>query len=134
MSAIIERLRPVAEPVVIEATAVAVALLLFGLFVLTAGSSPLGVFADMYKGAFGSAFSWQNTLQRAAPLTLSALCTALPARLGMINIGAEGAFVLGGLAAVAAAHTLPGVGPIIVIPGMLLSGAVGGGLWIALVG
>ena len=34
--------------------------------------------ADMYQGAFGTWFSWQNTLQRAAPLILTALCTALP--------------------------------------------------------
>lgn len=134
MSAITERLGPAAEPLAIEAAAVAIALLLFGLFVFLAGAPPLGVFADMYRGAFGSAFSWQNTLQRAAPLTLAALCTALPARLGMINIGAEGAFVLGGLAAVAAVHTLPAAGPMIAIPSMLLTGAVGGGVWIALVG
>ena len=43
--------------------------------------------------------SWMNTLTRAAPLMLTALCTAFPARLGLINIGGEGALVLGGLAA-----------------------------------
>ena len=44
----------------------------------------------MYQGAFGTWFSWQNTLTRAAPLILTALCTALPAQLGMVIIGGEG--------------------------------------------
>ena len=51
----------------------------------------------MYRGAFGTWFSFQNTLLRAAPLMLTALCTALPARLGLVVIGGEGALVLGGL-------------------------------------
>ena len=66
------------------------------------------VYATMYRGAFGSAFSWQNTLARAAPLMLTALCAALPARLGLMVIGNEGALVLGGLAAAVAGHALAG--------------------------
>ena len=58
----------------------------------------------MYQGAFGSWFSWQNTLTRAAPLILTALCTALPARLGLVIIGNEGALVVGGVAAAAGGH------------------------------
>ena len=53
----------------------------------------------MYQGAFGTWFSWQNTLTRAAPLILTALCTALPAQLGMVIIGGEGALLIGALAA-----------------------------------
>ena len=55
-------------------------------------------------GGFASAFSWQNTLARAAPLVLTALCVALPAQAGLMVIGGEGALVLGGLAAAVAGH------------------------------
>src|SRR6478735_8224523 len=48
--------------------AIAAALLLFGVFVWFAGVSPLEVWVILFKGAFGDWFSWQNTLQRAAPL------------------------------------------------------------------
>src|SRR5215472_1975220 len=51
------------------------------------------------QGAFATWFSLQNTLQRAAPLLLTALCCAIPARLGLVVIGGEGALALGGLAA-----------------------------------
>ena len=55
----------------------------------------------MYHGAFGTWFSWQNTLTRAAPLMLTALCTALPAQLGLVIIGGEGALLIGALSATA---------------------------------
>ena len=60
--------------------AIAVALALFGVFVSFAGVSPVEVWVLLFKGAFGDWYSWQNTLQRAAPLMLTALCVAVPAR------------------------------------------------------
>jgi ABC-type uncharacterized transport system permease subunit len=68
----------------------------------------------VYKAGFGTAFSWQNTLSRTAPLLLAALCVALPARLGLVVIGGEGAIVLGGVAcgALAGCDAAP-------LPGML---------------
>ncbi|MCB2038551.1 MAG: ABC transporter permease, partial [Ottowia sp.] len=88
--------------------AILAALLLFGLFVFAAADvSPLEAWSVLYQGAFGSWFSWQNTLQRAAPLMLTALCVAIPARAGLIIIGGEGALVLGGLACAALAALVP---------------------------
>src|SRR5215207_10798845 len=82
-------------------------LLLFGVFVWLGGASPLEVWVILFKGAFGDWFSWQNTLQRAAPLMLTALCVAIPARAGLVIIGGEGAVVLGGLACAALPYVLP---------------------------
>jgi len=119
----------------VEASAIAVAMLLFAAFLLLVGAEPLAVFADMYTGAFGSAFSFQNSLARAAPLMLTALCTALPARLAMVVIGNEGALLLGGLAAAATAMALPrSWQPEVLLPSMLCAGAAIGGMWIALSG
>lgn len=123
-----------AEALVIPAVAVMISLILFGIFLLLIGTNPFEVYKSIYTGAFGSWFSWQNTLQRAAPLTLTALCTALPARLGMIVIGGEGALVIGAVATVVAALALAGSPPVVVIGGMLLSAALGGGAWVALAG
>src|SRR6187200_1363562 len=87
--------------------AIAAALLVFGLLVWFAGVNPLDVWFLLFKGAFGDWYSWQNTLQRAAPLVLTALCVAIPARAGLVVIGGEGALVLGGLACAALAQALP---------------------------
>ncbi|MGZ5196070.1 MAG: ABC transporter permease subunit [Ramlibacter sp.] len=90
------------KEVLLPVAAIAAALLLFGLFVWFAGVSPLQVWVLLFKGAFGDWYSWQNTLQRAAPLMLTALCVAIPARAGLVVIGGEGALVLGVLACIAA--------------------------------
>ena len=114
--------------------AIVAALGVFGVFVGFAGVNPVDVWVLLFKGAFGDWFSWQNTLQRAAPLMLTALCVAVPARAGLVVIGGEGALVLGGLACAAVAHALPvpenGVGTAI----LCLAGALVGGLWVALAG
>jgi simple sugar transport system permease protein len=88
----------------------------------------------MYRGAFGSWFSLQNTLLRAAPIMLTALCTALPAELGLVIIGGEGALVLGALASVIAAHALSSAGPWTVLFSMGFVSCLVGGTWIALSG
>jgi ABC-type uncharacterized transport system permease subunit len=114
--------------------AILAALLLFGLFVSFAGVDPVEVWLLLFKGAFGDWYSWQNTLQRAAPLMLTALCVAIPARAGLVVIGGEGALVLGGLACAALAQgvALPAnaFGTLLVC----IAGAVAGALWIALAG
>jgi simple sugar transport system permease protein len=75
-----------------------------------------------------------NTLQRAAPLLLTALCVALPAQLGLIVIGGEGALIVGGIAAVAAALVTRGASPAAVIGSMGLAAVLAGGTWVALAG
>ena len=82
------------------------ATVMFCLFLLALGRSPADFFDLIWVGAFGSWFSLQNTLTRAAPLLLTALCVAVPAQLGLIIIGGEGALVLGGLAATCAGLAL----------------------------
>jgi general nucleoside transport system permease protein len=127
--------RGLLQTLTITLAAIVCSLALFGLFMFaTKNVSPLSLYYEMYRGAFGSKFSWQNTLTRAAPLILTALCTALPARLGLIVIGGEGALVLGGLAAVSTGLLLAGAPPLGAQIGMALAGMAAGGLLIAFVG
>ena len=122
----------------VPAGAFVVALLLFGVFIAITGRNPLAVYYQMYRGSFGTAFSIQNTLVRAAPLMLTALATALPLRLGLVGLGGEGAMVLGGLGAAAAAvfmgGSVGGHSPMAVKCAMLVAGAAIGGVWIAFAG
>ncbi|PYE93969.1 nucleoside ABC transporter membrane protein [Rhizobium sp. PP-F2F-G38] len=124
-----------AEPVVVGLAAIVTGLALFSIFILAIGKSPVALFQIMYTGGFGSWFSIQNSLSRAAPLLLTALCVALPARLGLVIIGGEGALVLGGVAAAAIATPLTGIlPPYPTLIGMALAAMVVGGLWIGAVG
>jgi simple sugar transport system permease protein len=129
------RLRRGAELVFIPLFALAVSAVLFSLFLTILDKSPVEFFSLIWRGGFGTAFSWQNTLVRATPLILTALCVAIPARIGLVIIGGEGAVVLGGFCAAAAAVPLIGVAPPWLVISVMASAALlAGGLWIGFVG
>jgi general nucleoside transport system permease protein len=127
-------LRQTAEAIALPLLALAGGLLLFGVFVWLGGHNPVQVWSLLFLGAFGDAFSLQNTLQRAAPLMLTALCVALPARAGLTIIGGEGALVLGGLACAALPLLLPLPAGVAGTAALLLAAGVAGAGWIALAG
>jgi simple sugar transport system permease protein len=132
---VVEWLARRAEPVVIGLGAILIGLALFSVFILSVGKSPAVLFQLMYTGGFGSWFSIQNSLSRASPLLLTALCVALPARLGLVIIGGEGAVVLGGVAAAAIALPFVGALPVLAVLVLMAIAAMAmGGLWIGFAG
>ncbi|KCV81329.1 branched-chain amino acid ABC transporter permease [Actibacterium atlanticum] len=134
MGALLARWLPRAEALLIPLAALLCGLAVFSLFLLTLGKSPIDFYALIYKAGFSTAFSWQNTLSRVAPLLFAGLCVALPARLGLVVIGGEGAIVLGGLAAAVLGLAVVGAPPVIGFVVMAAGAALMGGLWIGAVG
>ena len=130
------RLGPAAEVVVVAAGALVASAAIFSLFLMVIGHSPAQFFQLVWLGGFGTSFSIQNTLQRAAPLVLTGLAFAIPARIGLTMIGAEGALVIGGFAAAAVAIPLVGAGlPSVLTLALMASAAmIVGGLWTGLAG
>ncbi len=122
------------EAITLSLGALLVAGVLIAFFIMITGNAPTEVFQSIYRGAFGNWFSWQNTLVRAAPLMLTALCTAIPARLGLIVIGGEGAVVVGGLVSALIGIELQALGPWCVLPAMLMGGCIAGGLLVGCAG
>jgi len=127
-----EALRRSLTSAAIPAIAILATMVLFGIFIAFTGRNPVAVYREMYRGSFGTWFSFQNTLLRAAPLMLTALATALPLRLGLVVLGGEGAMLLGGLGAAAIGIHMHA--PLSVKVAMLLVGALAGGVWMALAG
>jgi general nucleoside transport system permease protein len=129
------RARRAAEFVVVPAIALTLSALLFSVFLLLVGKSPLQFYELVWRGGFGTAFSLQNALQRAAPLIFTALAVAIPARIGLIVIGGEGALVLAGFAAAVAALPLVGWAPPVLLLGVMALAAVAvGAAWVGLAG
>ncbi|MDN2581009.1 ABC transporter permease [Aquibium sp. ELW1220] len=124
------------EALVIPLGALIASALLFSVFLILLGKSPATFFSLIWTGGFGSSFSIQNTLQRSAPLILTGLAFAIPARIGLTLIGAEGALVLGGFTAAAVAIPLVtgGIAPVVTLPLMALSAMAVGAVWIGLAG
>lgn len=132
---VLEQLARRLEPLAITLLAILAGMVLFSLFLLVLGKSPVQFVQLIYAGGFGTWFSLQNAFSRAAPLLLTALCVALPARLGLTVIGGEGALALGGLGAAAVVVPMLAVshGWLLWIS-MAVAGGVVGGLWIAFAG
>ena len=129
------RLRANLEYFAIPVFALLMAAILFALFLLAIGKSPAEFIDYVWRGGFGTAFSFQNTLQRSSPLILTALAVAIPARIGLIMIGGEGALVLGGFASAAIAVPMVGaVPPIVVIPIMVATALLVGAVWVGIAG
>ena len=123
------------DAMIITFVSLTISLVVFGLYVMfTKGIGIFDTFDYLFRGAFGKPSAVRNTLIHAAPLMLTALCVALPARVGMMIIGGEGCVLLGALIAALVAHAMPNTPPLIVQFCMIVGGMVVGGLWITIVG
>lgn len=90
----------------------------------------MSALAAFWDGAFGSAFAiWSATLVRTTPLLFVGLAVALAFRGGVLNIGAEGQFILGAILASLVALAGAALPAPVLIAGMALAGACGGAVW-----
>jgi simple sugar transport system permease protein len=105
------------------------ALVITALVVRAAGQDPIMAAHALIRGSVGTPRNLMESLAKTIPLIMTGLSVALAFRAGFFNIGAEGQFIMGTLAAAAlgAKAQLPW-------PFALLGGAVAGGLWAALAG
>ena len=104
--------------------------LLFGaVMLLLLGADPIHGYTEMFIGAFGSGDALIATVLKATPLLFVGVGIVIAFRANVINIGAEGQMVLGGLFSTMAALYLPEMPSFIMIPLVLLAGVLGGALW-----
>jgi simple sugar transport system permease protein len=115
--------------------AAAVAALLIGAAMLLAlGANPITGYRALAEGAFGSVDALADTAIKAVPLVLVGVGICIAFRANVLNIGGEGQMVMGGLASTATAIAVPGVPRPLLVPVVLLAGAVGGAIWGTLAG
>lgn len=99
-------------------------------FLGLAGYDVLAALDALWRGAFGSRSAFLSaTLVRAVPLLLLGLAFALAARAGALNIGMEGQFAAGAIAATWVGVGFAGAPAAVALPAILVSGIVGGVLW-----
>lgn len=100
-----------------------------------AHSSPLTALSALASGAFGSRYDFGNMLTCATPLLLTGLGIVIAFRSRLWNIGGEGQILLGALAACAiGGYRLRSLPEFVLLPLVLLGGAVAGALWAGLAG
>lgn len=98
-----------------------------------AGYDPAAALGAMWQGAFGSWFALASaTLVRATPLIVLGLAFALGLRGGVINIGEEGQFYAGAIAATWVGLHVAGVPAPFAILATWLAALGAGALWVAI--
>jgi simple sugar transport system permease protein len=105
------------------------ALIFCALFIGINGMNPITVYLKMANGAFGSSYGISETLVKAIPLLLCGLGVSIAYRIQIWNIGAEGQFAVGALAATSITIYWPNLPEPLMIPAMVVMGTLGGAIW-----
>jgi len=98
-------------------------------FFLLIGKPPLQMLGTMVLYAFGDGYSLSETLVKATPILLCALAIIVPARLGLISVGADGQLYIGALAGTAVMLAGTAARGWWLLPAVLLGAMAGGALW-----
>ena len=104
--------------------------IIVGAFIRAFGYDPAQAARAAWRASFGSPFAiFSGTLKRATPLIALGIAVSVAFRAGVLNIGADGQFLAGASAAVAAGLALSGLPPAALLPIELAAGACGGAMW-----
>ncbi|MGE7271206.1 ABC transporter permease [Brevibacillus panacihumi] len=116
------------ESFLVPVIAIILGLLVGAIAMLAGGFNPILAYTALVEKVFGSAYNFGETIRQITPLIFTGLAVAFAFRTGLFNIGAEGQFIVGMVAAttVGVAFELPAI---IHAPLAILAGAIAGGLW-----
>ena len=97
------------------------------------GYNPAEAFGILFRGIFSKPKYISQVIIKATPIILTGISVAFAFKVGLFNIGAEGQYIMGTIAATIAGivFNLP---PIFQIPVVVLSGVCAGGIYGAIVG
>lgn len=119
------------RPLTIAVAALATGLALLAAGLALAGHDPGAALGAMWRGAFGSWYAFTSaTLLRATPLIVIGLGFALALRGGALNIGAEGQFYAGAVAATWTALQAGALPAPLAVALTWVAGLAGGALWV----
>ena len=126
-----ERLQNLASPLKWLAW-VALAFGIFSVILLAYGKDPVQAYSDIFNNTLASSYGMSEVITKMIPLVIMAVAVALPARLGLVNVGGEGQLYMGGLFASWGALTFTHLPAWLLLPFMGLLGFAGGALWAAI--
>ena len=110
----------------VRIASIAVGLGLLGIFFFLIGVDPI----DLYLNLIDINIKlFPSTLAKFIPLLIISIGLALPFKARIDNIGAEGQYIMGGLAATATAFAFPTLPSFVLIPLMFINGFIFGAIW-----
>ena len=108
--------------------AILVSLILSCFILWIMGYHPLEVFSTTFQKTYLTTYGILENILMLIPISLCALSVIIAAKGGLWNIGVEGQFYMGAVAATGVALAFPNLPSIILIPLMFIAGAVSGGI------
>ena len=104
------------------------AFIIGGIIMAALGADPFLAAKYQFQGAFGSKAGIGTTLTKATPLMFTALCACFAYKCGVFNLGGEGQFLMGSIAAFLTCYFTgaTGFGGVVLA---LLAGVLAGGFW-----
>lgn len=116
------------------ALAVLASLLVGAIILAFFGYDPVKAYSFMLQGIFGNQRNISEVLVKATPLIFTGICAAMAYTCGVWNIGGEGQFIVGAIAATWVGVHGEGVPSFLLIPAIFLAGFLAGGGWAILPG
>lgn len=113
---------------------VVAALAVAGIVIAICGYNPFVVYRNMVVGSFGSAYYVRQTIQKMIPLLVMGLGVAVCFKMNFINIGADGQFYMGAIAATYVALHADGLPAWLAMLLMFVSAFLAGGIWCLVAG
>lgn len=111
------------------ALAIVGAVLLSCILLLAFGYPPLEAFASLWKASFDNMRVFGTMLNKSCPLLFTGVAVAIAYRGSVFNIGAEGQFLAGAIAATWVGITFTYMPGILLMILMVMAGAVAGAAW-----
>ena len=119
------KLQGFAKPIV----AILISLVICWLILVISGYDAPKAFAALWNSGFKNIKSFGNVLNKTSPLLFTGMAVAFAFRGNVFNIGAEGQLLLGAAAATWVGITFTSLPSYLLIPLILLSGAIAGAAW-----
>ena len=121
-----------------DSTLIPLAAIFLGMFlgavIMLLGSyNPLLAYGSLFQKAFGNLYGIGETIRQITPLIFTGLAVAFAFRTGLFNIGVEGQFIMGSVAAAFVGITLH-LPWYLEAPLAVLAAGIVGGLWGAIAG
>ena len=130
----LEKRREPSRVVLYSAPLIAVLLtMFFGAIIFSAiGYDGVGAVREIFLTPITNSLKWQDLAVKASPLIIIGVGLSIAYRANVWNIGAEGQYIMGGLAATWVALLTHGMGGFWILPAMMVAGFLGGAAYAAI--
>ena len=121
--------------IISTALSILAGLFVSGLMMLFLDKNPIIVYGKLFSFLIRDGYTFAEIFVKATPLIFTALAFAFCFKASLFNIGAQGQFYMGALAALAASHGLGNSLPsFLALPLIFFTALLAGGVWGAMVG